>query len=363
MSSRASLLILSLMAGAVAASPTLAADTIGSTIGVAHVVTAQLAEDTRTLTLGDNVRQNELIEVSRDGSGEFRLLDDTKLALGPGAQIVLDAFVYDPAKADNAIAMRFAKGAFRFITGLAEKPAYRIDVPTASITVRGTIFDVFVEQGGTSWLLLHEGAVTICSTSGVCRDHDEIGKLVRIGDDGALSHPTRWTSLPRAERISFDDAFPFVARPPSFKSEPTLTREALLQPTSDTVTEPPPRKPNAKAAPKPASKAAVRKKAAAGSDQAQTPMPVLKRKPKQAKAPATARTKAAVAKTPRKTDPPPKRDRATTERERALDVAAQYAPKAIERLRRNRTIERAETSRKGEGSGWRRYVDTYAKGR
>lgn len=349
MSWRASLLILSLMASAPVAPQALAADTIGSTIGVARVVTAQLEQDTRTLTLGDDVRQNELIEVSRDGSGEFRLLDDTKLALGPGAQLVLDAFVYDPAKSGNAINMNFAKGAFRFITGLAEKPAYRIDVPAASITVRGTTFDVFVEDGGTSWLLLHEGAVTICSEAGACRDHDEIGKLVRIGADGALSHPTRWNALPRAERISFDDAFPFVGSPPSFKEKPAPTREALLQPTPDTKPSPPPR--------------AGRKKAAAGPGPTKPTAPVLKRRPKAASAPAVVRPKAATAKAKRKTVRAPKRDRRVTERKRALDIAAEYAPGAIKRLRRSRSAEQGGPSRTGGASGWRRYVETYARGR
>mgnify|MGYP007011827826 CR=1 FL=1 len=59
----------------------------------------------------------------------------------------------------------------------------------------------------------------------------------------------------------------------------------------------------------------------------------------------------------------PRRARYVDERERALDVAASYAPKTIARLRRNRTIERAETSRASRDAGWHRYVDTYERKR
>lgn len=73
-----------------------------------------------------------------------------------------------------------------------------------------------------------------------------------------------------------------------------------------------------------------------------------------AKAKATAKRQAAAK---AKAKPSPRRARYVSERERALDVAAHYAPNAIARLRRKRTIERAETSRASQNAGWRRYVD------
>ena len=57
-----------------------------------------------------------------NGKGEFRLNDDTKLALGPGSRLVLDKFVYDSDKKAGSIVLDLTKGAFRFITGVASKP-------------------------------------------------------------------------------------------------------------------------------------------------------------------------------------------------------------------------------------------------
>ena len=123
--------------------PALAApgDAIGSAVTVVNLVTAKLDEDQRELAKGDNVRQQELIEVASDGRSELILRDKTKLALGPGSRLLLDQFVYNPDISGGAIVLDLMRGAFRFITGIAAKPAYVIRTPTASITVRGTIFD------------------------------------------------------------------------------------------------------------------------------------------------------------------------------------------------------------------------------
>jgi hypothetical protein len=204
------------------------ADPIGSAVVVVNRVTAALATETRTLSTGDGVNQNEIIEVGSDGSSELKLRDATKLALGPGSRLTLDKFVYDPEQTGGSIVLSLTKGAFRFITGVAAKPAYLIRVPAASITVRGTIFDVFVEEGGASWLLLHEGGVRICNDRGTCRVHDEPGKLVRITEEGDVGRPGKWTSLPGVERIAFDAAFPFVVNPPALDPNPVFTRDEII---------------------------------------------------------------------------------------------------------------------------------------
>lgn len=217
--------------GAAGALPASAApgEPIGATLSVINVVTAEFNRDTRTLQKGDEVHQSELIEVGIDASSELKLNDDTKLALGAGAKLLLDKFVYDADKSAGAIGVDLVKGAFRFITGVADKPSYTIKIPKASITVRGTIFDVYVQSDTTSWVLLHEGAVTICNERGRCREHNEPGKLVRVTNQGEIGAPERWAGLPGNDAVPFDNAFPFVVKPPSVDPNPVFTREALLR--------------------------------------------------------------------------------------------------------------------------------------
>jgi hypothetical protein len=206
-------------------SPAFAADPIGLAAVVVNQVTAELDRDTRTLQSGNNVHQDEFIEVASDASSELILADETKLALGPSSKLKLDKFVYDPQQTNGSIAVNLVKGAFRFVTGVASKPSYVVRVPQASITVRGTIFDVYVQEGGASWLLLHEGAVQVCNERGKCQVLDEPGKLLRINDGGDVDPPARWNKL--KQKASFDDAFPFVDKKPQ-ESPPVLTRDAIF---------------------------------------------------------------------------------------------------------------------------------------
>lgn len=202
---------------------------IGSAVVVVNLVTAAFNRDTRTLQQGDPVHQDEFIEVGNDASSEFKLDDDTKLALGPGSHLKLDKFVYDPAKSNGSIVLDLVKGTFRFMTGVAEKPTYVIKTPAAAITVRGTIFDVYVQDDGQSWLLLHEGAIQVCNVRGTrCRDLTEPGKLIRITSDGDVGSPVKWASLSGKDNVPFDDAFPFVGKTPSIDPTPILTRDIII---------------------------------------------------------------------------------------------------------------------------------------
>jgi hypothetical protein len=108
-------------------------DSIGDARTIVSVVKADFEKQERDLVVGDNVHQNEVIEVSADGRGEFRLNDDTKLALGPGSRLVLDKFVYDSDKKAGSIVLDLTKGAFRFIcwrrleADLSDPHAKRLD--------------------------------------------------------------------------------------------------------------------------------------------------------------------------------------------------------------------------------------------
>jgi hypothetical protein len=205
-------------------------DTIGSAVRIVSLVTADYETDERRLATGDNVRQDELIEVSPDGRGELKLRDDTKLALGPGSQLLLDEFVYNPEISGGAIVLNLVKGTFRFITGIAAKPAYVIRTPTASITVRGTMFDVYVpdSSSSSSWLLLIEGAIEVCNENGECRVHDEPGKLIRISPAGDVGNPVKWASLPENQATPFESAFPFIVAAPLIDPDPIFTPDEIV---------------------------------------------------------------------------------------------------------------------------------------
>jgi hypothetical protein len=202
---------------------------IGDARTIVSLVKADFQKEERDLEVGDIVRQDEVIDVAEDGRGEFRLNDDTKLALGPGSRMVLDKFVYDSDKKTGSIVLDLTKGAFRFITGVAAKPTYQIRTPNASITVRGTIFDAFVLPDDSAWLLLHEGAIEVTSSKNVCHVLDRPGQLIQIDSGGTVSRPLNWKDMPGRDAADFDVAFPFVGRAPQIEPLPTTTRDGVIE--------------------------------------------------------------------------------------------------------------------------------------
>jgi hypothetical protein len=212
----------------VAANPALA-DTpkIGDIVAVKNEVTAETGSDTRKLVKGEKVFQNEILVTSSDATAEIQLLDKTKLAVGSSARIVLDKFIYDPNAPPGSISINLAKGAFRFITGKSPKTAYEIKTPTASMGVRGTVFDVFVADNGETVVLLHEGGVDVCATPTSCQRHDKVGHFLKVGLGGVLSAPLRWDGAILGG-IAVTQAFPFVGKRLVIDPVRRLTHSALL---------------------------------------------------------------------------------------------------------------------------------------
>lgn len=121
------------------AAPVLAGEDIGSATIVVEKVTGALDGDVRRLARGEGVRQNEVIETADSSASEIVFLDDTKVALGPNARLILDHFVFDPDPTLSKFAMTTDKGVFRFRSGKLAKGTYVIRTPSVTIAVGGTV--------------------------------------------------------------------------------------------------------------------------------------------------------------------------------------------------------------------------------
>lgn len=185
---------------------------IGTAIVIKRDVVATLGPDKRDLQEGWRVHRDELLETGNDSQAELRLDDQTKLALGPNAGLKLDEFVIGKSDGVTTIGVNFLKGTFRFITGGEKKEAYRIDTPSATIGVRGTVFDVYVDGSGDTLVLLHEGEVKVCTRTNSCRRHKSVGRVIRATVAGAISAPLRFTAGLIPGVSSIGAAFPFVGQ-------------------------------------------------------------------------------------------------------------------------------------------------------
>ena len=92
-----------------------------------------------------------------DGRLEATFLDDSTVRLTEHSSLVIDEYVFDPNPSKSKMAISFASGTARFITGklgLIDKQNIRLRTPTADIAIRGTDFTCTVDELGRSLIIL-----------------------------------------------------------------------------------------------------------------------------------------------------------------------------------------------------------------
>jgi hypothetical protein len=149
----------------------------GTAVGVNPDAVARVNSQDRTLEVGTDVSVGELIVTGPAGQVQIIFDDDTRLVVGPSSSLKIETYLLASSNVAQKLTINALGGSFRFITGNSPKPAYTINTPTASIAVRGTVFDIIVGGLGTG-VMLYEGALQLCAPSSQCvevTDRCEIG--------------------------------------------------------------------------------------------------------------------------------------------------------------------------------------------
>jgi hypothetical protein len=162
--------------------------TVGNATVVVRTVTGTLDAEDRKLALADDVYHNELIKTDVDSATEIIFLDQTKLSLGPESSLTLDSVVYDPDPTKSSFVATASKGVFRFVTGNLPKKSYTIHTPSATIGIRGTIFQLsilptFLDDGSSATVVeftLEEGAADIVGCGGEQISLEQGGKQLTL---------------------------------------------------------------------------------------------------------------------------------------------------------------------------------------
>lgn len=136
------------------------AEPSGIVIAVVQSAAVDAATGRKILQPEAPVFSGDSIVTGGVGEAQIRFRDNTKLVVGPNSRMVIDAFVFNDDNTARKFTINIAKGAFRFITGNSSKDAYTINTPTATIGVRGTVFDLNVGQ--ETRLLNIEGTTRQC---------------------------------------------------------------------------------------------------------------------------------------------------------------------------------------------------------
>ena len=178
-----------LMAITLLSTPVFAAG-IGTTGSAKNIVTGDRGGNARSLNAGSKIFRNELVTTGAASAAQLLFKDRTTMTLGANAAVRLDNSVYSPSGSNNTV--NAVKGAFRFISGIGKSGSYKINTPVASIGIRGSIVEGFIDEN-TGWevFVLVQGSIEVC-TSVECKTLNQPGSYIRVKPNGPLVGPAVW---------------------------------------------------------------------------------------------------------------------------------------------------------------------------
>ena len=206
------------------------------------------------------VAERDRIATSEAGRVTLLFLDDTRVAIGPRSQFEVRAVVMQDARRASRFSVGTSGGNFRFLSGNSPKEAYQIATPTATMGIRGTVFDVSSYPQVGDRLAIFEGEVLLCPNGrrcGIVRGRCTLALSDRRGAIGTARNSSEKKQI-------LANQFPFVVNqrplPKDYRTNvgscgnlKPFIREAqaiVLQPVPVTPPAPPPVEPPA--APRPA---------------------------------------------------------------------------------------------------------------
>lgn len=136
-----------LAALAIFASSQAHAEAVGNASAIIPNASQQSQGTKSDLRLRDNIIRNAELVTAEAGALEVTFNDGSKLTMGQNSRLTVDEYVYGQGGASKQT-VRYTKGLFRFLSGSIPKDNVKIDTPTVTIGIRGTIFRTWVGDDG-----------------------------------------------------------------------------------------------------------------------------------------------------------------------------------------------------------------------
>ncbi|HMK40943.1 MAG TPA: FecR domain-containing protein [Methyloceanibacter sp.] len=119
------------------------ADKVGVAAAVNPDAFSSLSGSPQTqLNIGKSIFFNERINTTTSGLVQVLLVDGSTFTVGPGSDLVIDRFVYDPNKKSGEVVASFSKGVMRFVGGKISKNegGVVVNTPSGALAIRGGMF-------------------------------------------------------------------------------------------------------------------------------------------------------------------------------------------------------------------------------
>lgn len=114
------------------------------------------------------IENADVIATAAETTVQLVFHDRTRMVVGPSSQLNLSDVRIGASRRASAFAVEAVSGTFRFLSGDSAKEAYAVSTPTATMGIRGTIFDFAVEGRRPTSLVTLSGEVRICGQRGAC---------------------------------------------------------------------------------------------------------------------------------------------------------------------------------------------------
>ena len=146
------------------AMPVHAADVVGRTTALRPLAT-QTAPRNQPVPLGLNapIFLFSALQTAPTGALQVTFVDNSQLSMGPASLVVVDQYMFAGPGSGSRQVVRYAKGAFRFVSGAMPRDRVQIETPSVSIGIRGTVLRTLVTEDGTTTVGVDDGNIFVTS--------------------------------------------------------------------------------------------------------------------------------------------------------------------------------------------------------
>jgi hypothetical protein len=156
---------------------------------------------------GGAVFRSAVIKSGSGAAAELTFADSSKATLSSDSELTIDEFVYSGPGAAANQTVTFAKGSFRFVSGLVPKQNVTLRTPTVTLGIRGTTLIIVVRPDGSGYVYVEEGSVSACQ-----RRQGPTGADLLAGCD-SIGQGQRLTFNSSGQAVGIEDG-PFTSGDP-----------------------------------------------------------------------------------------------------------------------------------------------------
>ena len=176
-------------------------------------------------SVGVEIQQMDVAETTK-GRMQIDFVDETRLDVIDNSRVVIDEFVYDPNTGKGSLDIRASLGAVRYASGQIAKNSrqkVRLRTPTATISVRGTDFNMLVNEIGESYVTL----LPSCQYDGNGRELECVTGEISVENDAGIVILNQAFQMTRVTSLSSPPSKPIIVD----LTEPQITGMLIVRRT------------------------------------------------------------------------------------------------------------------------------------